>query len=177
MDQLSRLNKLSNYLFFLNNKLYLCDINYKNYGYDNEDELEKDLIYLINTRFIDFKVYYDRNSKIQLNSVIKLKKKLKKILKDNKGYKVKLDEFFNSNADEEIKKEIKQHATRHIKKIYSKRTPLYYIINGFIQFSRERDDLSLDCQKRYLSIIGYNMLKKEIKRRERIQIFNQNYEN
>ena len=77
----------------------------------------------------------------------------------------KIDKYFNKNADSKIKKEIKQHAVRHIKKFYSKRTEGYKIISAYYEFKRDKDNIFTDSYIRYISHIGYLMLKKEINRR------------
>jgi hypothetical protein len=105
-----------------NNKIYVDDINYKKLGYDDYDDFEIDLFFLVDSLYPNCKLIFNKYDK--------------------------------------------KKAVKHIKKYYSKSSPTDKIIDGLLEFSRNKDNKLNDSYIIFIAKIGYKMLKKEIDRRE-----------
>ena len=62
------MNKLEEYIKAQDNFIYLNQINYKDFDYDSYDELELDLSFLIETLYPDYKVYNNRQQRLDQES-------------------------------------------------------------------------------------------------------------
>jgi len=58
------MNQLEEYIKTQDNYIYLNKIDYKDFDYDSYDELELDLYFLIETLYQDYKIYNDRQERL-----------------------------------------------------------------------------------------------------------------
>lgn len=56
---------LEQFIINLNGKIYLNEMNYIDYNYDNYDDFESDLYFLIETLYSDYKIYTNKQERTQ----------------------------------------------------------------------------------------------------------------